>query len=86
MEFKEWINENASRTGAKLGLVPPLSDAIGQHPPLYAAPKSADFVTYFYIQHPNGLPTNNGIVDMSGRHQDKLKINKFTWSNFRFVK
>ena len=39
MRFKNWLlKENATRTGAKLGLYPTINDALGQYPPLYGIP------------------------------------------------
>lgn len=51
MKFKEWLllKENEQRSTAKLGLYPPLMDALGQYPPLYSAGIAADFVTYYYM-------------------------------------
>lgn len=52
MEFKKWLlRENDTRTGAKLGLYPSISDSLGQLPPLAITPKSADFITYYGIQY-----------------------------------
>jgi hypothetical protein len=64
MNFKDWwINENSMRTGAKLGLYPPLEDALGQYPPLYGTPAAADLVTYIYIAYGDkGVPGKNGII------------------------
>ena len=48
MRFKDWLmNENGTRTGAKLGLYPDLADDVGQYPPLYAVASCADYITYF---------------------------------------
>jgi hypothetical protein len=50
MRFREWLlNENGTRTGAKLGLYPDLADDVGQYPPLYTTATAADFITYFDI-------------------------------------
>ena len=50
MRFKNWLlKENATRTGAKLGLYPTVNDALGQYPPLYGIPTAADLITYIYI-------------------------------------
>lgn len=64
MNFKEWwINENSIRTGAKLGLYPPLEDALGQYPPLYGMPYAADLATYIYIAFGDkGVPGKNGLI------------------------
>jgi hypothetical protein len=63
--LEDWlIKENASRTSCKLGLYPEIYSILGQYPPLYAAPKAADFITYYYIQYgAKGAPTKNGIVN-----------------------
>lgn len=73
IKFKEWLlGENSFRTG-RLLLYPPLSDQCGQTPPLYAAAKSADFITYYNIAYPNGIPMKSpGIVDPD-RHQHMAK-------------
>lgn len=64
MRFKEFITikENAQRTGAKLGLYPPISDALGQYPPLYGMPSASDLITYIDIQYKDGIPGKNGII------------------------
>ena len=63
MNFKKWFNENALRTGAKLGLYPPIEDALGQYPPLYAIPSAADLITYISIEYgKKGVPGKNGLV------------------------
>lgn len=67
MRFKTWFNETY-RTGAKLGLYPPLEDALGQYPPLYGTPKSADLITYIDIAYNGGEPSGkDGII----RYHDK---------------
>jgi hypothetical protein len=70
MRFKQWLlDENSSRTGAKLGLYPSLMDALGQYPPLYGTPTSADLITYIYIQFgKKGVPGKNGIIKYSDEH------------------
>ena len=70
MTFKEFLNENSQRTGAKLGLYPTISDALGQYPPLYAIPSSADLITYIDIEFgKKGIDSKNGIV----RYKDERK-------------
>jgi hypothetical protein len=71
MRFKEFLlmTENSSRTGAKLGLYPPQSDALGQYPPLYGIPSSADLITYLSIAYPDGIKSKNGIVQYEKRHK-----------------
>lgn len=62
MKFKEWLNEGYA-TGAKLGLYPPIADALGQYPPLYATPRAADLITYYYMQYgKKGVDSANGLV------------------------
>lgn len=75
LNFKEWLlNENSSRTGAKLGLYPPISDALGQYPPLYGTPKAADLITYIDIMYGvNKFPSNDGIVKYKDHHPHKYK-------------
>ena len=48
MNFKEWLllHEDDVR-GSKIGLYPSISDNLGQYPPLYVTPISADFITYY---------------------------------------
>lgn len=74
MKFKEFFYISESkRTGAKLGLYPPLMDALGQYPPLYAMPSAADLITYIDIEF-NGvknIPSKNGIV----RYEKERKQN-----------
>ena len=73
MRFKEWFyNENSQRTGAKLGLYAPISDALGQYPPLYAMPSAADLITYIDIQYGiNNIPGKNGIIRYNDPHKPK---------------
>jgi|GEM_PF-3102867 len=74
MRFKNWLlKENATRTGAKLGLYPTINDALGQYPPLYGIPTAADLITYIYIMYgDNGIPGKNGII----KYTDKRKLRK----------
>jgi len=56
------------RTGAKLGLYPPLEDALGQYPPLYGTPRAADLATYIDIMYKGREPDGkNGLI----RYHDK---------------
>lgn len=72
--FKKWLNENASRTGAKLGLYPSISDALGQYPPLYGIPKAADLITYIDIMYGiEKFPSKKGIVKYKDEHPHKYK-------------
>ena len=73
MNFKKWLfQENAQRTGSKLGLYPSIEDALGQYPPLYGIPKSADLITYIDIMYGvNGVPGENGIIRYKDGHPHK---------------
>ena len=73
MNFKQWlIDENAQRTGAKLGLYPSIEDALGQYPPLYGIPSSADLITYIDIMYGvNNIPGKNGIIRYKDEHPHK---------------
>jgi hypothetical protein len=66
MNFKEWLtlNEDDMR-GSKLGLYPSISDNIGQYPPLYITPVSADFITYYsFVYGKNPIKSiKPGIID-----------------------
>lgn len=66
MKFKEFLQlEGGSfRTSAKLGLYPPLEDALGQYPPLYGMPKAADLITYIDIEYKGlkNIPGSKGII------------------------
>ncbi len=80
MNFKEWFIQEGYATGAKLGLYPPIDDAIGQYPPLYATPRASDFITYFDIQYgKNGLDSSGGLVhyhDQDPRIRKHNKVNR----------
>lgn len=78
MRFKEWLfKENATRTGAKLGLYPPISDALGQYPPLYGIPVAADLITYIDIMYgKDGIPGKNGIIRYTSNHPHKAQRQK----------
>ena len=73
MKFKEFVQftENSNRTGAKLGLYPPIMDALGQYPPLYAMPSAADLITYIDIEFKGwqNVPGKDGII----KYTDKRK-------------
>jgi hypothetical protein len=61
--FKYWLMENDLRTGAKLGLYPPIADALGQYPPLYAMASAADLITYIDIAYKGKkIPGKDGII------------------------
>ena len=52
MNFKKWLlTEDDMRTGARLGLYPSISDALGQYPPLYIVPHCADFLFYYSLEY-----------------------------------
>lgn len=74
MRFKDFINEGSSfRKSAKLGLYPPLEDALGQYPPLYGMSRAADFITYIDIEYKGvkNVPGKNGIIRYEHpRHQN----------------
>lgn len=63
MNFKKWLQLQESRSAYKIGLYPDLYDIVGQYPPLYGTPVSADFI-YYVTQYfgPNGPPSKDGIV------------------------
>ncbi len=66
MNFKEWLSLNEDDVrGSKIGLYPSISDNLGQYPPLYVTPISADFLTYYsnvYAKRPLEFK-KPGIVD-----------------------
>lgn len=64
MQFRQWLTlHETNRTGAKLGLYPPISDILGQYPPLYGMPIAADLITYLGIEwEKQGIQSKNGIV------------------------
>ncbi len=72
MTFKDFLSETF-RTGVKLGLYPPLEDALGQYPPLYGTSKAADLITYIYLIYGDrGPDSEGGLVhyhDKDPRHQ-----------------
>ena len=73
MRFKDFINESGFRTSAKLGLYPPLEDALGQYPPLYGMSRAADLITYIDIEYKGveNVPGKNGIIRYKHpRHQN----------------
>lgn len=72
MRFKEFLQLEGGgfRTSAKLGLYPPIEDALGQYPPLYGTPKAADLITYIDIEFKGNIPGSNGIIwYKNSRHQ-----------------
>jgi hypothetical protein len=68
MQFKEWMNgqfviEEKFGTRAKFGLYANVGNAVFQYPPLYASPRAADFITYFWIRFgKSGLESKDGYV------------------------
>lgn len=61
--FKEWLAEEGYATGGKLGLYPPIDDALGQYPPLYATARIPDVITYIDIAYgKNGPPGEGGFI------------------------
>jgi hypothetical protein len=71
--FKQWLLEDSGRTGAKLGLYPPITDALGQYPPLYAMPSCADLLTYIDIEFKGwkNIPGKNGIIRYKDNRSQK---------------
>ena len=64
LKFKEWLLGEGFETGCKLGLYPPLEDALGQYPPLYAMARSADLITYIDMQYGSKGPDGkNGLIN-----------------------
>jgi hypothetical protein len=49
LKFREWLLSEDDQRGAKLGLYPSIADNMGQYPPLYMTPISADFILYYDI-------------------------------------
>lgn len=65
MNFKAWHHSitEGTRTPYKLGLYPDLYDFVGQYPPLYATPISADFIFYYNAYYgPKGVESKDGLV------------------------
>ncbi len=64
MKFRDWLNiEEGYNTGAKLGLYAPISDALGQYPPLYGISRASDLITYIYLHYgKDGLDSKDGFV------------------------
>jgi hypothetical protein len=75
MKFKHFfqITENSARTGSKLGLYPPLVDALGQYPPLYGMATAADLITYIDIEFGGwkNIPGKNGIIRYDGHRKHR---------------
>jgi len=78
MDFKEWLtlNEDSDRTSAKLGLYPPISDILGQYPPLWGIAKAADLITYYGISYPDGVPSRDGIIHYHNHPDRKFSVKK----------
>ena len=78
MNFKKWFNEGFNTD--RIGLYPPIADMLGQVPPLYAAARSPDLITYFDIAYgKNRLDSKNGLVhyhDQDPRIKKHAKVNK----------
>lgn len=61
--FREWLMVEFDRGRVKLGLYAPMDNALGQYPPLYVAPRAADFITYYDIEYKGkGAPGKNGFI------------------------
>jgi hypothetical protein len=72
MRFKDFLQlEGSFGTTAKLGLYPPLDDALGQYPPLYGTARAADLITYIDIDFKgvNNVPGKNGIIRYPDDHK-----------------
>lgn len=55
---------SAFRTGAKIGLYPPIMDALGQYPPQYGIPKAADLATYIYLnKSTRDMKSHDGLIE-----------------------
>ncbi len=70
MKFRQFF-ENSFRKGAKLGLYPPLEDALGQYPPLYGTARAADLITYIDIEFGGKIPGKDGIIRYTGRRKHR---------------
>lgn len=76
--FKDWLMLEFQRGRAKLGLYPPMDSVLGQYPPLYVTPRSADFITYYDIEYKGkGAPGKSGFIWYSDiRSSDKTQNNQ----------
>jgi len=85
LNFRLWLTENDTRTGARLGLYTDIGDTLGNYPPLAVTPTAADFVTYYdieYSQKPLKM-VRPGIADP--KDLARLK-NPFKWTSFDLTK
>lgn len=71
IKFKEWLNE--SFRDGRLGLLPPQSDWLGQQGPLYAAARVPDFLVYYNIAYPNGIPMKSPGIVAPDHHKHRTK-------------
>lgn len=69
--FKEWLAEEGYATGGKLGLYPPIADALGQYPPLHAIARIPDVITYIDIAYGSkGPPGEGGFIRRTARDME----------------
>ena len=63
-----WLGESLSQF--KIGLYPDLYDIVGQYPPLWGTPRSADYIYYVtkYFGPTGSPPSKNGIVWFKPMH------------------
>jgi|GEM_PF-3991613 len=75
MNFREWLLKEDDMRGAKMGLYPSISDNIGQYPPLYMTPISADFITYYsFVYGKKPIKSRSpGIIDPGDTCRDEPK-------------
>lgn len=79
LNFKKWLLTEGGR-GNKLGLYPPLADELGQYPPAYITPVSADFIYYYDKMFHTGIKDwGKGIVDPEELAHD-TPIDKTSWT------
>ncbi len=84
--FKEWLIKEGFATAGKIGLYPPIDDALGQYPPLYATARIPDVITYIDIAyHGKEPPGEDGFIKHTKRdllgtlaaHKAKHKVWNF---------
>ena len=66
--FREWLAQEGYSTQGKLGLYPPIDDALGQYPPLYATARIPDVITYIDIAYDGKSPPGkDGFIKHTAR-------------------